>query len=899
MRTLSEDIHLVGDTLGAVLRALSGEEVFAREEEMRLYAKRARETPDDARCEEARCALQARARALEADEALEVVRAFMLYFQLVNVAEDEARVRELRRREGEGGADSVAESLAASARELDERGVSRVEALAALSELQLRFVFTAHPTEARRRTTERLLLSAREVLEHLDRVRLLPKERADEELRLRAAVEALWTHATERTGPPAVLDEVKAGLWYFEQVLLDVVPQVQRRLREAFERRFGPIDALELPSVVSFGSWMGADRDGNPFVTDAATERALALSRHLALSRYARDLWGLVDELAGLQQRLPEDAAFEEAMARAARAVPEVVPEAERRNPEEPLRRMLTYVHERLMRSLRFGPGGYRSPDELLADLVVTRGLLARAGAIALADDRLLDLIERVRCFGFLVAPLDVREDARVHRRVVGELLSDPAYPARSDAERRRALGSLVVPSDVRGLSAEARRLLDLFSSLAKLQPLYGASALGTYIISRTESPADVLEVLALAEAFGVARSLDVVPLLESRAALEGGGDLVAALLDDEAYRAHVAQRGDVQEVLVGYSDSMKEAGLLASRVKVRAAQQEIAEVCRRRDVCLRLFHGRGGSVSRGGGPTYRAIRALPRDAFTGRMKLTEQGETRAFHFGNPHLAERYLEQTLGAAWIARCEARGSAPTAAITMKDDDLWARLTEGSFHAYRELVEDPGLFRYFDEATPYRSIAALHIGSRPQSRAQETTGLDALRAIPWVFAWSQCRAVLPGWYGVGAALEQAHAQGDAQRLRSLYQADAFFRDLVDNVASALAKSDLAICARYAELCSDDAVRERIFGRIREEHARSVRAVLEVTGQAALLDDDPVLQRSIRLRNPYVDPLSYLQVEALKKVRAATSDDERARWARVSRGAVQGIAAGLRHTG
>lgn len=899
-RTISDDVRLLGDTLGHVLCALAGDELFQHVEGMRLAAKRARDdtAPDDA--DRARDELAQRAAALDPAQALDVVRAFTLYFQLVNLAEDVHRARELRRRELEGGPAAVAESLAAVLSSAAANGTSRDQALEALADVELRFVFTAHPTEARRRTTERLLAGARASLERRDREALTPRQHAGEDRRLRAAVEALWQHGAERTKRPEVLDEVKAGLWYLEHVLLEQVPQAQRSLHHAFEASFGPIEPSELPLPWRFGSWMGSDRDGNPYVDDAVTERALGLQRRIVLRRYDADLAALADHLAAVRTRLPPSPILDRALARAEAAVPEVARQIDARNLDEPLRRLLAYARERLLRTARFDAGAYPSCEALLEDVEVMRSVLIESGASALPSDALLELEWRIRCFGFSLAALDVREDAAVHRAVVGELLMDPSYAQADDVARRARLASLALPGRGVEVSETARRLLDLFANLARWQARFGPEAIGTYIISMTQSAADVLEVLAFARLHRVDRDLDIVPLLETPEDLENAGPLLETLFSDASYRQHLRGRGDVQELLVGYSDSMKSGGVVSSRTKVFAAQRAAASVCRRHGVLLRVFHGRGGSVSRGGGPTYRAIGALPRDAFSGRVKITEQGEMRALNFADPHLAERYLEQTGGAAWIARLEALGEterSETRAERDRDQRLIERLADVSQRAYRALVEDPDLVIYFREATPLSAIAALTIASRPSKRRDAAMGLADLRAIPWVFAWSQSRHGLTGWYGVGSALETVAREEGLLPLRELHRRSAFFRDLIENVAMSLAKSDLPIARRYAELCEDPERGRRIFERIREEHERTVRWLLQVHEKKALLDDDPVLQRSIRLRNPYVDPLSYLQVVALRRAREETPD--RPRWESVTRAAVQGIAAGLRHTG
>lgn len=908
-RTLSDDVHLVGDTLGHVLREVGGDALFDAVETMRLATKTVHEHDGTAAADAARARLAEVATDLPPGISLDVVRAFTLYFQLVNVAEDVNRTRELRRREVAAGFDMVAESLPAAFARLEGEGASREEVLEALGELRLSYVFTAHPTEARRRTTERLLADVRQTLERRDRSHLVPTETLREARWLRASIESLWQHAAERDDRPEVLEEVQAGLWYLEMVMMDVVPRFLRRLHRAFEAHFGPVDPLELPPVVRFGSWMGGDRDGNPFVTDAITEQALELHRDVVLNRYVADVLRLIDPLAAVEHRLEAHPALDAALERGAAAVPDAAEAVDRRNPREPLRRLLSFCRVRLERTRTQGTGAYPDADAFLDDLLAMRDTLRAARTPALADDRLLDLIHRVRVFGFHLASLDVREDSRAHRPAVAELLGDPGYAGRSPEARVEALSGLALPG--RGAptpSPATRRVLGLFASLRRLQGRFGREAVGTYVISMTESAADVLEVLRLAELHEVADHIDVVPLLETPADLANAATVLRSMLADEGYRRHVARRGDVQELLLGYSDSMKEGGILASRVRILAAQRAAADVCREHGVRLRLFHGRGGSVSRGGGPTHRAIRALPRDAFSGDMKITEQGEIRAANFANPDLAVRYLEQTVGAALLTRSEARHarSATPEAATERESDaaLLGELADAAYRAYRELVDDPGLLTYFQTATPFQFITELNIASRPSKRRDGDLALSDLRAIPWVFSWSQSRHVTTGWFGVGTALREKLAEdgGDA-RLRAFYERSAFFRDLLDNVAMAVAKSDLGIARRYAELCPDTAIRTRIFDRIARERAATAEALRVVTGQPTLLAQDPVLERSIRLRNPYVDPLSYLQVAAMRRLTFDRSpDDDEARIAglhHVARVAVHGIAAGLRHTG
>ncbi|MBX3248182.1 MAG: phosphoenolpyruvate carboxylase [Myxococcales bacterium] len=889
-RTLPGDVRLLGDTLGDVLRHHGGEPLFDAVERMRRAAKEARDEANG-RGADARRELAAIAASLPSERALDVVRAFTLYFQLVNQAEDVQRARELRRRERLGGPTRVAESLPNVVHELKARGATREEVLAALGDVRLGFVFTAHPTEARRRTTERLLADVREVLERFDRTS--PTPTADRQLtrRLRATVEALWEHASERGERPTVLDEVKTGVWYLRNVLLDVVPRMRRELAYALESTFGEgeaVDPATLAPPIYFGSWMGGDRDGNPFVDDATLERTLEIHRFICIDRYLADVDALVDPLAIASRHLPAHPALDAALARAEAAVPELAGQAARRNPDEPLRRLLTFVRDRLERTGRFAAGGYAHPEDLVDDLMAMREALVAAGATALPHDALLDLVLRVQVFGFHLAALDLREDSEVHRAVVAELLADPSYPERSPSERVAALAKLRLPPRRAPLSPEAKRCLSLFDTLGRCQARFGREAVQTYIISMTESEADVLEVYRLLELHGLADHVDVVPLFETREALEATVPILSAMMRNAGYREHVRRRGEVQELLVGYSDSMRQNGVLASRILVLETQRAATRVCASHGVSLRVFHGRGGSTSRGGGPTYRALRALPPEAFSGDAKLTEQGEVRSFHFASPDLAERYLEQTVGAALHTRWEAR-SAPRPEVP-EESALLPGLADVSTRAYRALVEDEALVPYFASATPFPVIAQLNIASRPSKRGGGALTLARLRAIPWVFSWSQQRSVITGWYGVGTALETL----DTVSLRGLYERSAFFRDLLDNVEMTLAKSDLDIAARYAALCDDPVGRERIAGAVEAEHRRTVEQVLRATRAGEILAGDEVIRSAIELRNPYVDPLSYLQIEGLRRMREG---DEA--WAQVARLAVQGVAAGLRNTG
>jgi phosphoenolpyruvate carboxylase len=898
VRSLSEDVHWVGNTLGHVLKDHGGIELFEHVETMRTAAKTARDTSQNEHTrEQARLHLETRASSLTPSQAYEVARAFTLYFQVVNLAEDVHRTRELRRRELEAGRLSVAESTGSVIHHLRPLIPEQDKLIELLEDVTVRFVFTAHPTEARRRTTERLLTNVREILEIRDRTQRTPQEHQTDERRLRATMEALWEHASERSTKPEVLEEVKTGLWYLRHVLLDVVPRFQRMFAEEMSTSEEKVDPMSVPNMIEFGSWMGSDRDGNPFVTDAVTERTMELQHWIVLQRYTEDLQQLIDPLAAVRQRLVVNEALDEALLRAEAAVPELIAESRLRNQEEPLRRLLTFMAARIERTRNFSAGSYPHPEAFLEDLSVLRETLLNSKAAALANDALLDLMLRVRAFGFSLAKLDVREDSRVHESVVAELLRRPDYATCTTPERIELLSQLCLPARGTKLSPESRRLLELFATIQRLQARFGAESVGTYVISMTENACDVMEILTLAKLHSIDQHLDIVPLLETPEDLARCEALLSALFVHPGYRDHLRQRHDVQELLVGYSDSMKQGGILASRVRIVEAQRTASEVCKRFGITLRVFHGRGGSLSRGGGPTHRAIRALPPSSFSGTMKITEQGEMRSHNFANPDLALRYLEQAAGASILLRKQSKEGIDTP--DSEQLSILRTLAETSQSCYQALIHDPDLITYFLQATPFEHIASLNIASRPAKRRKGRPGLADMRAIPWVFSWSQSRHVVTGWYGVGTALEQYSTEHGIEKLQSLYENSAFFEDFLDNVHMSLAKADLAIAHRYAALCEDEAVSKKIFGTIRDEYDRTSRLVLQISGLETLLDEDPVLQKSIRLRNPYVDPLSYLQIAAMKALAHTTDEEQRAAWSKVARVAVQGIAAGLRHTG
>ena len=900
---LSRDIHLLGDALGEVLKRLEGPEAFEREERIRLAAKAWRASPSAERFEE----LAQLCEGLSVQEALPVLKAFTTYFHLVNLAEMHHRARVLRAREAQGLV--LADSIAEAVHELKARGLTPERVQQLLNALRLEPVFTAHPTESKRRTVlERLraisgLLWARET--HIQ----TPREAERWREALRAQVELLWLTDEVRVRRPTVLDEVEGGLWYFAETLFDVVPKLYRSLEDALRRAY-PDATFKVPSFLTFGSWIGGDRDGHPAVTTAVTAEAFRRHRARARARLRRDLLGALKALGPSEARLRPSAALRALLEEQRAKDEELYERCRARNPREPFRRALSWLLHKLQRDAL-------SASELGRALAQLERALEEAGCPEVARTQIEPVRRRAESFGLHTARLDVRQHSAEHERAVAELLRltglCPDYAALSEPQKTRLLAAQLaeplfpVPGawaavEAGRLSAGTREALALMR-LLRAELDRAPEGVGVYLVSMTHGPSDVLEVLWLGRAAGLELGrLDVAPLFETIRDLERAPRVLEALLELPLYRAHLRARGNAQPVQLGYSDSTKDGGFLTANWALYKAQRALARIAQRYNVRLTVFHGRGGAVGRGGGPTHRAILGLPPEAVAGRLRLTEQGEVLFDRFAHSVIAERYLEQVVGALLKVSAQAHegrgGSAPPA----EGEAVMEALSRAAYEAYRALVQGtPGFLDYFRAATPIDAIEELALGSRPARRREGPFRLEDLRAIPWVFAWMQSRHTLPGWYGLGSALERftQRAQG-LEALRTLYKGWPFFRAVLDNAQMAMGKADLAIAARYAQLVDDEALRARVFGLIREEFERTRRMVLRVTGQRTLLDNEPVLQRAIRLRNPYVDPLSLIQVGLLRRWRALPPQSpERAEVLDALRLSIVGVAAGLQNTG
>ena len=900
---LPATIHLLGETLGAVLRARESTALFASEETVRGLAK-ARRAGDPA----AGAGLADAVALLSLDAARATASAFAVYFDLVNVAEESHRIRALRERRRAQHPAPIAESVGAAVARLKAEGVTLARMAALLAALRIELVLTAHPTEAKRRTVLSKLQRVSELLRRLHDAERLPDERAADAAALRAEITALWLTDRARTTRPAVTDEVRTGLYFVESIFWDALPRLGVDLADALAEHFPGL--APPPRWLTLASWIGGDRDGNPSVVTEVTAETLRLHRGLAVERHRRSLRDAARRLSVSGRRCPPPPALV-AWLEARRPLPPRVAYLEQRYANEPYRLALSLLaadleaaseEDMTARLLEDAPHQARATGTEIERVL---DLIAAALPPEVAADALGPLRAQLACFGLHAARLDVREESgRVAAAVEGILagLGHVTAGAAEDEEARaRRLRVLLAaeapkPADVLAAAREepAAEMWRLFRLIGRAQSVYGRGSLGPFIISMTRGPADVLAALLLARWAGCADGFAIVPLFETLDDLDAAPRILEALFAVSDYRAHLAAGDNEQMVMIGYSDSNKDGGYLAASWALYRAQEAIARVCADHAVTLTLFHGRGGTVARGGGPAGRAIRAQPPGTVRGRFRLTEQGETIASRYADPALAHRHLEQIVSAVLAVSADAapRDTAPAWRAAMDE------MAQAARAEYLTLVDGTaGFLDYWRAATPIDEISRLRLGSRPAARRGGALSRAGVRAIPWVFSWMQSRFNLPGWYGLGAALVRV----DGSRLREMYEGWPFVRALLDNAEISLLKADMGIAALYSDLVPDRALADSVYARIAAEYARTRDAVLAATGHAALMDGDPVIQRSVQLRNPYVDPLNYLQVEMLRRLRALPDPEgaEAEGIREVVVVTVNGIAAGLQNTG
>jgi phosphoenolpyruvate carboxylase len=909
-RPMRDDIRLLGRLLGDTVRDQEGNAAFELVEHVRKSAIAFhRDENVDARRE-----LERTLDGLSREQTMIVARAFSYFSHLANLAEDLHNSRRKRQSDiqGEPPADG---SLAGALDRVAAAGISMMALAAFFRDGVVVPVLTAHPTEVQRKSVRDLEMQLEQLLQARERTRLTPQEQAANDESIRRTVLSLWQTRMLRLEKLEVLDEVANGLSFFEQTFLPEVPLLYGALEDELQRRYPDAAATELPSFLRIGSWIGGDRDGNPFVTADVLARALRMQSSRVFEYYLEQLHALGAELS--MTTLVTEVATELG------ALADRAPDKSPHRRDEPYRRALTGLYARIAATarnldlhepLRHAVGDappYAGVDEFAADLgIIHRSLEANASTL-LARGRLRGLRRAVDVFGFHLAAVDMRQNSDVHQRVVAELFGaarpDIDYSALDEASRVRVLADeLATPrllsSPYIDYSAETRSELAILQTAAQMHQCYGAACIPNYVISKCDGVSDVLEVVLLLREVGLYRATDahlgcnVVPLFETIADLRNAAGAMDALLSIPVYARMLDSRGKAQEVMLGYSDSNKDGGYLTSRWELFKAQTELVDTFRKHGIRMRLFHGRGGSVGRGGGPTYEAILAQPGGTVQGQIRVTEQGEVIGAKYSNAEVGRRNLEVLAAAtleATLLGGAGRAPAPTYLETLE------QLSGSAFAAYRHLVyETPGFEDYFWESTVISEIAELNIGSRPASRNQSRS-IETLRAIPWVFSWAQCRLMLPGWYGFGSAVDawlDEHGDKGLQRLQEMHREWPFFASVLSNMEMVLSKADIAIASRYADLVTDPDLRATIFSRIRAELESTLSALLRIMGTEELLASNPQLARSIKYRFPYLDPLNHIQIELLRRFRAGDKDERSRRGIHLT---INGVAAGLRNSG
>ena len=850
---LSGDIKLLGNMLGVVIREQHGVEAFNLVERVRAEAKERRSSSANGAGD-----LLEMIGGLDTSSMQVLIKAFSNYFQLINIAEDQQRIRVLRKREAGGVLD---ESIDSAIHELYKAGLTAEQIHGLLNRLQVRLVMTAHPSEAKRKEVMLKLRQLAQRIEASDGKQLLPREHHQLESSLAEEIEELWQTRPTRANRPTVIDEVDFGVYFITSVIMDVALELVDDLQLTLERYYPGKDWSDLPPFLQYASWIGGDRDGNPNVTADVTLETMRTLRNAVRQVYLSEIAFLREHLTQSLDEISVSPALLE------RVQGMQFPE---RAHDEVYRQFMGLMWDKL------NEDGYATSEELLADLKLVEDSLLQNRGEFVARGTLRRLIQKVRMFGLHLVPLDVREDARLHLAALDELFRAYGqcddYASLPEAEKQALLTQEIgsrrpfFPVEPQ-FSETTNRIISTWRMIARAQRRYGKVVTDCVIASMSTAPSDILTMLLLAREVGVQNDVDLVPLFETIDDLKAAPEVMEGLFNNPEYRKHLDIRRMRQQIMLGYSDSNKDGGYLASNWNLYVAQRALAEVCASHGVELELFHGRGGSIGRGGGPTNRAIQSQPPAAFQGRVKITEQGEVIAYRYSNVAIARRHLNQVMHAVLLSL----GMPVKPDISAEWREAMDTLSELGAVEYRRFVyETPGFIDYWQQATPINELARMPIGSRPAKRSKG--GFESVRAIPWMFSWMQSRAIIPSWYGVGTALEtfcREHESG-LDLLRTMYRQWSFFQALVENDELDLAKADMGIAELYASLVDDAGLRQSIFSQLKAEHARACDLICKITGQTHLLEHAPVLQVSIDRRNPYVDPLNFIQVVLLRRLRA-----------------------------
>lgn len=915
---LRRDVRYLGNILGEVLVHQGGRELLELVEQIREQSKALRAQFDP----ELFAELKATISSLSSEQRHQVIRAFAIYFQLVNIAEQNHRIRRKRDYEFLAGEEVQNGSIESAIKVLKDHNIAQEDIEEMLAGISLELVMTAHPTEATRRAVLDIHKRIAEDVMELDNPTLTYREREKLKEKLMNEVLILWQTDELRDRKPTVIDEVKNGLFYFDETLFDALPNVYEELERCLTKYY-PDKKWHVPSYLRFGSWIGGDRDGNPSVTSDVTWQALTLHRQLVVRKYKEQLREMMKMLSFSTNLVTVTDELLASIEQDRKTVQ--IKNAERwRNSTEPYRIKLGYMLAKLANTLETNVAseqvGYNSPAELMEDLRIIDRSLRSHFADYYADTYLAKLMRQVELFGFHLMTLDIRQHSQEHENTMTEVLHKLGivdnYGALSEEEKIPVLVKLL--EDQRPLTSHhieysdsTRECLNVYEVVAKAQKEFGVNCISSYLISMTEAASDMLEVMVFAKEVGLLRidengevicTIQAVPLFETIDDLHAAPDIMRQLFAIPVYRKAVAARGNMHEIMLGYSDSNKDGGAVTANWELRIALNSITEAGKEHNVKLKFFHGRGGSLGRGGMPLNRSILAQPPHTVGAGIKITEQGEVLSSRYSLEGIAYRSLEQATWALITSARLARYPEQAPQVEKEWEDIASAISEAAQKKYQDLIfRDPDFLTFFKESTPLNEVGELNIGSRPSKR-KNSDRFEDLRAIPWVFSWTQSRYLLPAWYAAGTAIQQ-YVGDDQQKLATLqtmYEKFPFFRSLIDNLQMALAKADMKIASQYASMIKDDTIRERIFSQVEAEYKLTSELILKITNQNEILDNVPAIQESIRLRNPYVDPLSYLQVQLLQELRSIREEggDDQVLLREVLL-TINGIAAGLRNTG
>ncbi|MEK3808493.1 phosphoenolpyruvate carboxylase [Bacillus sp. FSL H8-0547] len=900
---LRRDVKFLGNMLGDVLVHQGGHPLLEMVEKIREMTKSLRCHADESIYAD----LKAEISTLDPELRKQVIRAFAVYFHLVNIAEQNHRIR--RRREYQFQEDSGKQpgSLEHAVASMKENGVSSEVIQQLLKTLSLELIITAHPTEATRRSVLEIHKRIAGLLHSLDQPIHTERERAELEDRLFNEVVILWQTDELRDRKPTVMDEVANGLYYFDETLFEVLPQIHQELELCLSKNY-PGQEWHVPNFLRFGSWIGGDRDGNPNVTPEITWKTLTKQRALALRKYRESLKILRKRLSQSTKRV---AVSDELLASVQGETP-LLSKGERWQVEHEIYRCkLTIMLKKLDQQQAFC---YRSSDQLLKDLKMIQQSVLLHHPKGYELKSLQKLIRQVELFGFHLATLDIRNHSGEHEAAIKEIFHSvnlaEDYSSLTEEEKMKLLQDVLqdprpLVSFKENYTKETQDVLDVFHMIRRAHKEFGKRSIEVYLISMTQSASDLLEVMVLAKEAGIYRlhpdgriesRLNVAPLLETIDDLVAGPKIMEQLFQLDFYQKHLSEQNNLQEIMLGYSDGSKDGGTLTANWKLYKAQQEIHDMAKHYNVRLKFFHGRGGSLGRGGGPLNRSLLSQPAETLGDGVKITEQGEVLSSRYGLYDIAYRSLEQAASTLITAAAHVSSEAEQSNVrTGEWEKEMDEISSVSLSKYQELVfKDPDFLTYFKEATPLPELGALNIGSRPMSR-KGSERFEDLRAIPWVFAWTQSRQLLPAWYAAGTGL----SEGNLDNLKQMYKKWPFFRSTIDNLQMALLKADLMAAREYLAMVENKQAAERIFNDIETEYVQTKNALLAITGQNELMDHIPNIQESVRLRNPYVDPLSFLQVDVISKLRKTDEESDAGELLSEVLLTINGIAAGLRNTG